>query len=694
MEKTGFIEMAVSENALKILEKRYIKKDEEGRPAETVADMFRRVAVNIAEADRLYGQAADVEDTAREFYSMMVSLKFLPNSPTLMNAGRDLQQLSACFVLPVKDDITSIYDTLKNSALVHQSGGGTGFSFSRLRPKGDTVKSTMGIASGPVSFMKVYDASTEQIKQGGTRRGANMGILRIDHPDILEFIGCKDTEGAISNFNLSVAVTDAFMEAVEADGDYALVNPRNGGEVKRLKAREVFNRMVEQAWKNGEPGIVFIDKVNKANPIPLAGDIEATNPCGEVPLLPFESCNLGSINLFSMVKNGELDRGLLERTVASAVHFLDNVIDMNRYPLPEIEKISKANRKIGLGVMGWADMLLGLKIKYNSREAIELAEKLMGFIHETAVSASVELAKARGIFPSYEGSIWDKNGIRVRNATLTCIAPTGTISIIAGCSSGIEPVFAWKSKSEQAGENFSWEHPLFTGVKHLDILPEHFVTAAQIPVEWHIQMQAAFQKYTDNAVSKTINLPHEATRQHVEEAFLKAYALGCKGLTVYRDGSRNVQVFTRGEKKGLPDTAGPRKQVLPDVMDEKKVKIDTKEGRYYIHVSHVDGTPREVFVTVPPTGASRPWVECVARLISQALRHNVPYDEIVEQLYKSYLQYGDITSPLLAINKGLQKAVESLGGKITTEIPCPECKGALVMEEGCMKCYSCGFSKC
>lgn len=678
-------------NALKILEKRYLKKDADGNVVETPEEMFRRVARNVAQGDKCYDPGTDCEATASEFYEMMSSLEFLPNSPTLMNAGRELQQLSACFVLPVEDDLMGIYETLKNAAFVHQSGGGTGFSFSRLRPAGDIVKSTMGVASGPISFMKVYDASTEQVKQGGTRRGANMGILRVDHPDIMEFVSCKDMEGAISNFNLSVAVTDGFMEALKKDSAYQLVNPRTGKAVGEIRAKDVFERVVEQAWKNGEPGVVFIDRINENNPTPHAGKIEATNPCGEQPLLPYESCNLGSINLSLMIKDGEVDWSRLGDTVKKAVHFLDNVIDMNRYPISQIEKITKLNRKIGIGVMGWADMLLELRIRYNSMEAVKLAEKVMSFIHEKAVSASSDLANSRGNFPNYKGSTWERRGIKVRNATLTTIAPTGSISIIAGCSSGIEPVFAWRGESEQVDETFTWEHPLFAKVKDLPFLPEWFVTASQVAVEWHIKHQAAFQKHTDNAVSKTVNMSIEASKEDVEKAFLSAYSLGCKGITVYRDGSRVKQVIRKAASESPVHGDG----VLPDIIDEKRVKVDTKEGRYYIHVSHLDGEPKEVFVTVPPQGASRPWVECIARLISQSLRHGVPYDEVLEQLYKSYLQYGDITSPLLAVNKGLQKALESLGREVRFKsLPCPDCGGDLVMEEGCTKCYSCGFSKC
>ncbi len=710
----------LSENAKKVLRERYLRKNEHGEVIETPEEMFWRVARHVAGADKLYDENADVEKTAEKFYEIMSNLDFLPNSPTLMNAGKELGQLSACFVLPIEDDLGSIYETLKNAALIHQSGGGTGFSFSRLRPKGDVVKSTMGVASGPVSFMKVYDASTEEVKQGGTRRGANMGILRVDHPDILEFITCKDEEGKIKNFNISVALTEKFMKAVEADEEYELVNPRTGKVVKRLRAREVFDRIVEQAWRNGEPGIIFIDMMNEANPTPHVGEIEATNPCGEVPLLPYEACVLGSINLSNMCIESdgryEVDWQKLERTVNTAVHFLDNVIDVNRYPLPQIEEMAKANRKIGLGVMGFADMLFKLRIPYDSERALELAGDLMRFIQKKAKETSIGLAEKRGPFPNFKGSIYETVGPRgIRNATVTTIAPTGSISIIAGCSSGIEPVFALAfTRNVLDGAKLVEVNPVFEetakeeGFYSLDLmkkiaetgrldavdLPENmkrvFVTAHDVSPEWHIRMQAAFQRNTDNAVSKTINFPNSATREDVKEAYLLAYELGCKGLTVYRDGSRKVQVLTTGKN-------GKDGGKLPDVVDEKRVKIKTKEGNYYIHLGYTDSTPKEVFVTVPPLAESRAWIDCVTRLISHALRYGVPIEEILEQLDKSYLQYGDITSPLKALKDGLIKGLESMGKKVALpEIPCPKCGGTLtlVYQEGCTKCISCDYSKC
>ncbi|WP_287154906.1 vitamin B12-dependent ribonucleotide reductase [Candidatus Solincola tengchongensis] len=565
-------ELKLTINAVNVLKKRYLLKDERGQVAETPDQMFRRVARAVAEAERLYDPGADVSAWEEEFYRLMVSLEFLPNSPTLMNAGTEVGQLSACFVLPVEDSIPGIFDAVKNMALVHKSGGGTGFSFSRLRPKGDVVQTTMGIASGPVSFMRIFDVTTEIIRQGGRRRGANMGILRCDHPDILDFITAKDQEGFLSNFNLSVGITDEFMEALEKDEVYLLRNPRNGAVTGSLHARDVFNLIVTQAWRTGDPGLIFLDTINRHNPTPHLGEIESTNPCGEQPLLPWESCNLGSINLKLMVRDGKLDRERFRSVIRTAVRFLDDVIDVNRWPLEETERVTKGNRKIGLGVMGFADALLMMGIPYDSEEGLQAAEEIASILEEESHRASSELAAERGNFPNYPGSVWDKRGIPMRNATTVTIAPTGTISIIAGTSSGIEPLFAISFvRNVIEGTRLMEVNPIFEQVARergfygndlmMDIarsgtlhyvegIPEDvkrvFVTAFDIAPEWHVRMQAVFQKHCDNAVSKTINFPSDASIDDIEEAYLLAYRLGCKGITVYRYGSKREQVLYLG----------------------------------------------------------------------------------------------------------------------------------------------------
>lgn len=590
----------LTRNALKVLEKRYLKRDKNGNCIETPQDMFRRVADTIASGDLEFGKTSqNVQNLSDRFYNAITHRYFMPNSPTLMNAGRDLGQLAACFVLPIDDSLESIFETIKNTALIHQSGGGTGFSFSRLRPKNSVVRSTMGVSSGPVSFMEVFNAATEAVKQGGTRRGANMGILRVDHPDIIEFINCKSDNNKLNNFNISVAITDKFMEAYLNGKDYDLINPQNNEAVGRMDAGAVFDLIIDSAWKNGEPGIVFIDKMNKDNPTPQIEKIESTNPCGEVPLLPYEACNLGSINLGLMVKeqDGEfvVDWDLLENTVRTAMRFLDNVIVVNNYPLPQISEMVQNNRKIGLGVMGWADMLMQMGIAYNSEEGTSLATDVMSFIDYVSKTESVELAKERGCFNNFKGSVYEDSNYfskkfagktshkvndkmwaqldkdvqkyGLRNATTTCIAPTGTISMIAGASGGIEPLFGLVfSRLIMDGtellevnpvfEKYMKTHGLYTedlmnkiakcgSVAHIEELPDEvkriFVTAHDISPYWHVKMQAAFQQFTDNAVSKTVNFIESATREDIKKTYILAYKNNLKGITVYRNNSRQFQ---------------------------------------------------------------------------------------------------------------------------------------------------------
>jgi len=567
--------VSLTPNARLVLGKRYLKKDAAGNPIETPEDMFRRIAKNVASADLIYDKKADIVSLEEQFYDLFINLLFMPNSPTLMNAGRDLQQLCGCFVLPVEDSIENIFETVKQAAIIHKSGGGTGFSFSRIRPKNDCVSTSGGFASGPLSFIKVFNEATEAINQGGFRRGANMAVLRVDHPDILGFIHSKQSEGILTNFNISIGITDAFMESVEKNQPFPLINPRTRAVVKTIHAKQLFDQITHSAWENGEPGVLFLDTINAANPTPLLGEIEGTNPCGEQPLLPFEACVLGSINLSKMVKPShgerEIDWNRLETTIQLAVHFLDNVIDVNKYPLPQIERLTRGNRKIGLGVMGLADLLIKFGISYNSEEAILFTDRLMRFLSQKANEASVKLAAKRGVFPNYQKSIYaQKNEPGYRNATRTTIAPTGTISIIADCSSGIEPLFAIAYKrhvlveeglpeinsyfleiakkrgfySERLIEKVSKEG----STQNLDDIPEDvkkvFITARDVSPEQHVKIQATCQKHIDNGVSKTINFPKNATAGDVEKVFLLAYKSGCKGITVYRDKSRVSQVLS------------------------------------------------------------------------------------------------------------------------------------------------------
>jgi ribonucleoside-diphosphate reductase alpha chain len=560
-------------NAIHVLERRYLARDESGDIVETPRGMFSRVAKAVASAELAYGTESDALRWEEEFYGMMSRLEFLPNSPTLMNAGTSIGQLSACFVLPVRDSMVRIFEAVKNMALIHQSGGGTGFSFSRLRPKNDVVKSTGGIASGPVSFMQIFDTATDVVKQGGRRRGANMGVLSVYHPDVLEFITVKSRTDLFRNFNLSVAVTDEFMQALAEGKQYSLRNPRTGKEVEAKWAQDVFDLIVATAWKCGDPGLIFIDEVNRHNPTPDLGSIEATNPCGEQPLLPYESCNLGSINLSAMMDGGELDWDKLAAAIRGAVRFLDDVIDVTKFPLPEIEEITKGNRKIGLGVMGFAEMLIKMGIPYDSEEAVDAGERLMQFVTDTARAASADLARERGAFPNFERSVWRRKGCDcLRNATVTSVAPTGTIGLIAGVSSGIEPMFALSYFRNIAdGTKLLEQNALFeqtarargfcgsglmteiarTGsIRHVTGIPADvqrtFVTALDISPGWHVRMQAAFQKYTDNGVSKTVNLPHNATLRDVRDAYLLSHELKCKGITVYRYGARAGQTLYTG----------------------------------------------------------------------------------------------------------------------------------------------------
>ena len=668
----------LSENAIKVLERRYLKRDKDGNCTEKPADMFRRVALAIASGDLKFGKTqAEVEKLADRFYDFITKCYFMPNSPTLMNAGRELGQLAACFVLPVEDSLEGIFETVKNTALIHKSGGGTGFSFSRLRPKNSVVRSTMGVSSGPVSFMEVFNAATEAVKQGGTRRGANMGILRVDHPDILDFINCKSDNNKLNNFNISVAITDKFMEALKKGEDYDLVNPQNNQVVARLSAKKVFDLIVDGAWRNGEPGIIFIDKMNSDNPTPLVGQIESTNPCGEVPLLAYEACNLGSINLGRMVVEGangpEVDWKTLAETTRTAIRFLDNVIAVNNYPLPQISEMVQNNRKIGLGVMGWADMLMKMGISYSSEEGTKLASQVMEFIDYESKCESIELSKERGRFNNFKGSVYDgKNFLYnkykgksagkvsdeqwmeldaqiekfgIRNATTTCIAPTGTISMIAGASGGVEPLFGLVfSRLIMDGTEMLEVNPIFkeyaikhgfysedlmkeiakTGsVAHVDKVPADakkiFVTAHDVSPYWHVKMQAAFQLHTDNAVSKTVNFEEHATREDIEQAYVLAYENNLKGITVYRNNSRQFQ---------------------PMNLDSKKSEAQVEAEKSMKTVSEPE-------------------------------------------------KKSEVTNPI----KAEETEEYNPTGEIKT-VKCPECGNEIQMAEGCFICLKCGYSGC
>ncbi len=774
----------ISPNAQKVLQKRYLAKDEQGRVVETPQELFERVARNIAQAERRYGTEADAERAYERFYEVMAELDFLPNSPTLMNAGRELQQLSACFVLPVGDSMEDIFETVKQAAIIHKTGGGTGFSFSRLRPKDDVVRTTGGVASGPVSFMKVFNHATEAVKQGGTRRGANMGILRVDHPDVLEFITCKSDTKDITNFNISVAITDRFMEAVERGEEYDLVSPRSGQSVRRLPAREVFDRIASSAWRNGEPGLFFIDVTNRTNPTPHVAAMEATNPCGEQPLLPYESCNLGSINVERHIvrRNGrdEVDWTRLEQTIRTTVRFLDDVIDMNSYPIPQIEAITKANRKIGLGIMGFARLLFKLGIAYDSNEGVEMGRRIMKFFRDIGYDESRRLADERGPYAYWEGSLHQKQGFRLRNSYVTTVAPTGTISMIADTSGGCEPEFSliWY-KNVMDGEHLPyvledfievakregfWREDLIQRIldnhgsaRGVDGVPEHwqrvFATSHDVAPEWHVRMQAAFQAHTDSAVSKTINLPASATVEDVKKAYLLAYTLGCKGITVYRDGSREEQVLNIGHSAKASGAGGSPTGVsappaVPTVGETALAvqpppqpaiagaslimpkprprtttgctsRTKTSCGDLYVTVNQDEtGRAFEVFNMMGKSGGCEAsFNEAIGRLISLALRAGADPRAIVKQLVgircdkpygvgpdrvlscsdaiaKSVAEYVAAQAPaaLEPEMKAFAVSLDRRTGKVA--FPCPDCGCELKFEEGCEKCGLCGYSRC
>ncbi len=733
--------LALSENALTVLKRRYLKKDSQGKVIETPEKMFRRVAQHIAKAEKNYGADDErVKEVEEVFYELMTQFVFLPNSPTLMNAGRRLGQLAACFVLPVEDSMEGIFGALRNAALIHKSGGGTGFSFSRLRPQNSNVGTTGGVASGPVSFMKIFNTATEQVKQGGTRRGANMAILRVDHPDIMEFIHCKSSGRELNNFNISVGVTDAFMEAVAAQQEYDLLDPRNQQPTGRLNAAQVYGALIAQAWKTGDPGIIFLDRMNADNPTPALGEIESTNPCGEQPLLPLEACNLGSINLAKFVAASAagpvIDYAQLKEAIGWSVRFLDNTIDMSRYPLPEITEMVRGNRKIGLGVMGFADLLFQVGIPYNSEAALRAAEELMQFIQKASHETSAALAAERGAFPNWARSVFKDLGRNIRNATTTTIAPTGTLSIIAGCSSGIEPLFALSFvRTVMDNDKLMEVNPVFEkvacargfftpelmdqvarkgSIHDIEEIPEEvravFVTAHDVSPEWHIRMQAAFQKHTDNAVSKTVNLPRDATVEDVRKVYDLAYELSCKGVTIYRDGSKENQVLSFGQKgKELAERLQGAVLDRPETLFGFTTKMKTGYGQLYVTVTEFEGRPFEVFATIGKSGRSTTAkTEAIGRLVSLALRAGVTVDKIVDQLkgiggeHPIFQDGGLVLSIPDAIARVLEKRYltgENAPSVRKTEYSllgekCPECGQVVSFEEGCMTCHFCGFNKC
>ena len=750
--------MKLTDNALTVLEKRYFRKDNDGKPIENWDKMIRRVAVNISNGNK---------EKEKLYYDLLDSGNFLPNSPTLMNAGHDLQQLSACFVLPLEDSMESIFESIKNAALIHKSGGGTGFSFSRLREADARVRSTNGVSSGPISFLKVFNAATDAVKQGGTRRGANMAILTVDHPQILEFITCKENTQELTNFNLSVGITEKFMNAVYEDSEYDLISPHTKNVIKKLKARDVFDLIVKMAHQNGEPGIVFLDRINKHNPTPHIGEIESTNPCGEQPLLPNEACNLGSMNLAGMIKDDQMDWKTLEKATRDAVDFLDSVIDMSKFPLPEIDEMVKSNRKIGLGVMGWVDLLFLLKIPYNSDEAINLAEQVMEFIDYHSKVRSIELADEKGAFKNFKGSIYEtqkliredkkldwkelnktiaKKGIR--NATTTTIAPTGTISMICNTSGGVEPQFSLVYvKNVMDGNKLLYINPHFEkvikdagiysselmervadegSVAHIDEIPEEikkvFVTSHDISPKWHLRMQGAFQKYVDNAVSKTINFTKEATKEEIKMAYELAYELGCKGVTVYRDGSRENQVLNVGKEIKETKTNGHRvaPRERPEITTGMTQKIETGCGHLYVTINSDEKGACEIFTQMGKVGGcASAQLEAIARLTSLLLRSNVKVSSIARQLKgircpSPMWSNGEIVTScadsiakslevFLTLDKDTVQNIKKINKKASAKPKrqstssmriCPDCGSTVEHTEGCLKCNSCGWSKC
>jgi len=776
----------MSENAIKVLEKRYLKK-QDGKPVEKPIDMFRRVANNIAQADARYGaMSGRIAKTEEEFFHLMASRDFLPNSPCLMNAGRDFQQLSACFVLPVEDSIEGIFETIKHQAVIHQSGGGTGFSFSKLRPKGSLVKTTHGVASGPVSFMRIFNLATEIVKQGGTRRGANMGILRVDHPDVLQFIKLKENMNEMRNFNISVAVTEKFMQALAKRGSYELIDPHTNKPVGMQDAQQIWDLLVHHAWLTGDPGVLFIDRANETNPAKHVETLEATNPCGEQWLAGYDSCNLGSISLQRFVKRTKtgkvaVDWPRLKRIVTQSAHFLDNVIDMNKYPIQQIADKTLSNRRIGLGVMGFADFLIELEIPYNSKEGLAMGKRVMKFVQDTVYDASSALGKARGNFPNYPGSEFEKKGIPMRNVARTTIAPTGTISMIADCSSGLEPLFAIVfTKTVMDGTSLVYVHPAFEAlakkegwyskelmekiayegsIQKFNEIPDKwkkvFVTASDCSPEDHVRMQAAFQEHVDNAISKTVNFPLTATEADVRKVYNMAYELGCKGVTIFRDGCRDEQVLTTG-KTVLNGSHAPKTQVTPvvvapsgdglaprsrpEVLKGTTYKVNTPYGSLYITINDDEqNRPFEVFATIGKNGGFfAAQSESICRLVSLALRTGVSPEEVVDQIKGirgpdvSWHDGGQILSLPDAIAKILEKHITRDQQKLDLKIEdpvqkvsngngngvivgngngnvykrknsiantgyapaCPDCGTMLAIEEGCMKCHACGFSKC